>query len=145
MIANQRDTAIADADEFPADLIDLEDSEALDEDSPIAGLPIANPKFCAEGERSESNFAGVVGQSAALREALELVEMVAPTDSTVPLLGETGTGKELIARAIHERSRRRNRALIKLNCATIPAGLLESELFHRRDHTEGWPSRTGRS
>jgi formate hydrogenlyase transcriptional activator len=78
-------------------------------------------------------FAGIVGQSRALREVLDLVEMVAPSDSTVLLLGETGTGKELIARAIHERSRRRSRAFVKVNCAAIPSGLLESELFgHER-------------
>ena len=78
-------------------------------------------------------FAGIVGQSAALREVLQQVEMVAPADSTVLLLGETGTGKELIARAIHDRSSRKNRALVKVNCAAIPSGLLESELFgHER-------------
>jgi formate hydrogenlyase transcriptional activator len=78
-------------------------------------------------------FAGIVGQSPALREVLQQVEMVAATNSTVLLLGETGTGKELIAQAIHERSRRKNRALVKLNCAAIPTGLLESELFgHER-------------
>jgi formate hydrogenlyase transcriptional activator len=79
------------------------------------------------------NFEAIVGESSALRQALKLVEMVAPTDSTVLLAGETGTGKELIARAIHERSRRKQRALVKLNCAAIPSGLLESELFgHER-------------
>jgi len=82
---------------------------------------------------SEAVFEGIVGQSAGLRQVLDLVETVAPTDSTVLLLGETGTGKELVARAIHERSRRQQRPLVKLNCAAIPSGLLESELFgHER-------------
>jgi formate hydrogenlyase transcriptional activator len=86
-----------------------------------------------EEVRSEPGFEGIVGQSAALRQVLQLVEMVATTDSTVLLVGETGTGKELIARAIHQRSRRAERALVKLNCAAIPSGLLESELFgHER-------------
>ena len=79
------------------------------------------------------DFKGIVGRSAALRHVLEQVEMVAPSDSTVLLLGETGTGKELIAQAIHERSVRSKRSLVKLNCAAIPSGLLESELFgHER-------------
>src|SRR5271157_2977062 len=83
--------------------------------------------------RSEANFEGIVGQSPALREVLQLVEMVAASDSTVLLLGETGTGKELIARAIHNRSRRKQGAFVKLNCAAVPSGLLESELFgHER-------------
>jgi formate hydrogenlyase transcriptional activator len=86
-----------------------------------------------EGPRRGLNFEGIVGESQALRQALKLVEMVAPADSTVLLAGETGTGKELIARAIHQRSRRRDRAMVKLNCAAIPSGLLESELFgHER-------------
>jgi formate hydrogenlyase transcriptional activator len=88
--------------------------------------------------RPEASFAGIVGQSSALREVLQLVEMVASTDSTVLLLGETGTGKELIARAIHDRSRRKHRTLVKLNCAAIPGGLLESELFgHERGSFTG--------
>jgi formate hydrogenlyase transcriptional activator len=86
-----------------------------------------------EESRSESSFEGIVGRSSALRQVLELVETVAPSDSTVLLLGETGTGKELIARALHDRSRRRQQTLVKLNCAAIPSGLLESELFgHER-------------
>src|SRR5438046_9153078 len=75
------------------------------------------------------DFEQIVGNSAALRRVLELVETVANSDSTVLLLGETGTGKDLIARAIHDRSRRKDRTLVKVNCAAIPTGLLESELF----------------
>ena len=81
--------------------------------------------------RSEMNFGQmqIVGNSRALREVLNLVRTVAPSDSTVLLLGESGTGKELIARAIHNYSPRKNRPFVKLNCAAIPTGLLESELF----------------
>ena len=79
--------------------------------------------------RTDRNFEDVVGQSAALRRVLRSVETVAPTDSTVLICGETGTGKELIARAIHNLSPRRSKAFVKLNCAAIPTGLLESELF----------------
>ena len=75
------------------------------------------------------NFEEIVGTSAALRAALKQVEVVAPTESTVLILGETGTGKELIARAIHTASSRSRRPFVKLNCAAIPTGLLESELF----------------
>jgi len=100
----------------------------------------------AEQIRPETSPPGIVGQSPALREVLDLVDMVAPSDSTVLLLGETGTGKELIARAIHDRSRRKNRALVKVNCAAIPSGLLESELFgHERGaFTGAVTQRTGR-
>ncbi len=80
-----------------------------------------------------ADFEGIVGQSSALRQVLQLVETVATSGSTVLLLGETGTGKELIARAIHDRSGRKERTFVKLNCAAIPSGLLESELFgHER-------------
>jgi formate hydrogenlyase transcriptional activator len=80
-------------------------------------------------EESRAEFQEIVGKSPALKIALNLVSMVAPTDSSVLILGETGTGKELIARAIHNISGRRERVLVKLNCAAIPLGLLESELF----------------
>jgi len=78
---------------------------------------------------SEYSFEDIVGKSAALREVLNHVSIVAPTDSTVLLHGETGTGKELIARAIHNLSPRRDRTFVRLNCAAIPSGLVESELF----------------
>jgi len=79
--------------------------------------------------RSEYNFEHIVGRSEALQKVLRRVSIVAPTDSTVLLLGETGTGKELIARAIHNLSSRRSRTFVRLNCAAIPSGLVESELF----------------
>ena len=81
------------------------------------------------GDQSERGFERIIGNSAALDSVLEQVEQVAPTDSTVLIEGETGTGKELIAHAVHNASRRCGRAFIKLNCAAIPLDLLESELF----------------
>jgi formate hydrogenlyase transcriptional activator len=79
--------------------------------------------------RTEYNFEEIIGESPALKKVLEQLQTVAPTDSTILVLGETGTGKELIARAIHNLSARRERTLVKVNCAAIPTGLLESELF----------------
>ncbi len=91
---------------------------------------LAEEKLYLEEEfRSEMGFERIIGDSPVLKHALQLVETVAPSDSTVLLLGETGTGKELIARAIHERGRRKQRTFVKLNCAAIPTGLLESEMF----------------
>ncbi len=82
---------------------------------------------------ADAVFEGIVGQSTVLRNVLRLVDTVAAGNSTVLLLGETGTGKELVARAIHNRSQRKARTFVKLNCAAIPSGLLESELFgHER-------------
>lgn len=91
---------------------------------------LAQEKLYLEDEiRGEMNFTQIVGNSPALRRLLKQVETVAPTDSTVLVYGETGTGKELIARAIHDLSARRSGTFVKLNCAAIPTGLLESELF----------------
>jgi formate hydrogenlyase transcriptional activator len=85
--------------------------------------------YLQEEISKEHNFQEIVGNSRALVEVLRNVETVAPTDSTVLIMGETGCGKELIARAIHSRSGRKNRPLVKLNCGAIPTGLVESELF----------------
>src|SRR6266481_2828083 len=95
---------------------------------------LAQEKLYLEDEiRGEMDFEGIVGQSSALRHVLSLVETVAPSDSTVLLLGGSGIIKKKIARAIHERSRRKGRSFVKLNCAAIPTGLLESELLgHER-------------
>jgi formate hydrogenlyase transcriptional activator len=78
---------------------------------------------------SECCFEGIIGKSLAIQQVLEQVAIVAPTDSTVLLHGETGTGKELVAHAIHNLSSRRERSFVRMNCAAIPSGLLESELF----------------
>ena len=85
--------------------------------------------YLQEEIRQQHNFDEIIGDSMALKKVLEQAKTVASTDSTVLILGETGTGKELIARAIHSSSGRRGRSLVKLNCAAIPTGLLESELF----------------
>ncbi len=89
------------------------------EQQPIMG-PEISPEYC---------FQDIIGKSPAIQNVLEQVAIVAPTDSSVLLHGETGTGKELIARAIHNLSSRRDRAFVRMNCAAIPSGLLESELF----------------
>ena len=86
-------------------------------------------QYLEEEIQTEYNFEEIVGRSAALKRVLKQVETVASTDSTVLLQGESGTGKELIARALHNLSARREHTLVKVNCAAIPAGLLESELF----------------
>src|SRR5207248_5700030 len=89
----------------------------------------AQNTYLQEEIRSEHNFGEIVGSSPALLDVLRQVEQIAKIDSTVLILGETGTGKELIARAIHDRSPRKNRALAKVNCGAISAGLVESELL----------------
>jgi formate hydrogenlyase transcriptional activator len=123
-----------------------DDSELLQEVANQVALAIANMKsyeeiaalkarlekenvYLQEEIRTEHNFEEIVGNSAALLELLRRVDQVAPTDSSVLIYGETGTGKELIARAIHDRSARKNRPLVKVNCSAISAGLVESELF----------------
>lgn len=95
---------------------------------------IAREKLYLEDEiRNEANFEEIVGKSHALHRVLKLVETVAPTESTVLIYGETGTGKELIARSLHNLSPRESKTFVKLNCAALPTGLLESELFgHER-------------
>jgi formate hydrogenlyase transcriptional activator len=108
---------------------------------------LAEERLYLESEiRIEHPFEEIIGNSSALRRALQQVEAVASTDSTVLLLGETGTGKELLARAIHDRSSRRERTFVKINCAAIPSGLLESELFgHERGaFTGAIAQKTGR-
>jgi formate hydrogenlyase transcriptional activator len=91
---------------------------------------LAEEKSYLEDEiRTILNFDEIIGESTGLREVLQNVQTVAPTDATVLILGETGTGKELIARAIHRLSRRSNSPMVKINCSAIPTGLLESELF----------------
>jgi formate hydrogenlyase transcriptional activator len=108
---------------------------------------LSREKLYLEDEiRSEKGFEEIIGRSAAIRAVLRNIETVAPTGSTVLIYGETGTGKELVARAIHERSPRCSNAFVKLNCAAIPTGLLESELFgHERGaFTGAIMQRTGR-
>jgi formate hydrogenlyase transcriptional activator len=98
----------------------------------IEGLKnkLASEKLYLEEEiKAEYNFAEIVGQSRVLRNVLDQLKTVAPTDSVVLICGETGTGKELIARAVHDLSARRERTMVKVNCAAIPTGLLESEFF----------------
>ena len=91
----------------------------------------AESAYLQEEIKLEHNFENIIGQSEELKYVLHRVEMVAPQDSTVILLGETGTGKELIARALHQLSSRNKRPLVKVNCAALPAELIESELFGR--------------
>ena len=107
--------------------------EDMGHQEPRSANQLASFDVVGQTTPNEDAFDGIIGQSSALRRVLQMVEHVAPSDSTVLLLGETGTGKELIARAIHNCSSRRDQRFAKVNCAAIPSGLLESELFgHER-------------
>src|SRR6267154_2575582 len=109
--------------------IAVENALAYREISELTDKLTQEKLYLEEEIRSEMNFEQIIGTSRPLKHVLELIETVASSDSTVLLLGDTGTGKELIARAIHDHSRRKQRTFVKLNCAAIPTGLLESELF----------------
>jgi formate hydrogenlyase transcriptional activator len=109
--------------------IAIENALAYQEISALRDKLAQEKLYLEEEIRAEMGFERIIGNSGVLKHVLQLVETAAPSDSTVLLLGETGTGKELVARAIHDRSRRKQRTLVKLNCAAIPTGLLESELF----------------
>src|SRR5262245_60214770 len=110
-------------------LMDAELREAHEEIRTLKDK-LAHERVCLEhGIQDGRPFKDIIGKSRALRGVLQQVEIVAPTDSTVLIHGETGTGKELVARAIHTLGRRRSQPFVKLNCAAIPTGLLESELF----------------
>jgi formate hydrogenlyase transcriptional activator len=134
-------TTIMDELESPAVASDIQGQRwGLAPEMPCSQLELG------ESIRPEFQFEGIIGRSAAMRNVLAQVKIVAPTDSTVLLLGETGTGKELIARALHNQSSRQNRSFVRVNCAAIPSGLLESELFgHERGAFTGAIARkTGR-
>ena len=107
----------------------VENALAFEEIAALRDQLYREKVYLEEEVRGEHNFGEIVGESAALRDVLKKAETVAPTDSTVLIRGETGTGKELIARALHDLSPRKGRTFVKLNCAAIPTGLLESELF----------------
>jgi PAS domain S-box-containing protein len=118
-------------------LVQVADQVAMAVNNAVAFRQIADlrdrlsqeKQYLEEEINLENRFEDIVGESSGLRQVLKQIETVAPTDATVLIQGETGTGKELLARAIHRLSPRRERTFIKLNCAAIPAGLLESELF----------------
>jgi formate hydrogenlyase transcriptional activator len=113
--------------------IAIENARTFGEVSELKNKLTQEKLYLEDEIRSELKFEEIVGRSAALRKVLEQIETVAPTDSTVLIYGETGSGKELIARAVHNLSARKANAFVKLNCAAIPTGLLESELFgHER-------------
>ena len=107
----------------------VENALAFQEIEALKDRLVKEKAYLEEEVRTEHNFGDIVGDSPALRAVLRKVQIVAPTDSTVLVCGETGTGKELIARAVHDLSPRKGRTFVKINCSAIPTGLLESELF----------------
>jgi len=109
--------------------IAVDNMKAHEETEALKARFQAEAVYLQEEIKTEHNFDEIIGQSAPVRQLLRRVERVAPTEATVLIQGETGTGKELLARAVHDRSRRKDRPLVKVNCGSIPAGLVESELF----------------
>src|SRR5260370_14340700 len=124
----------------------IENAIAFEEIETLKNQLAKENAYLEEEVRTEHNFGQIIGDSAALRRVLQEVETVAPTGSTVLIRGETGTGKELIARAVHDLSPRQGRTFVKLNCAAIPTGLLESELFghEKRAFTGAVSQKVGR-
>jgi formate hydrogenlyase transcriptional activator len=113
--------------------IAVDNMRAHEESEALKSRFEAEAIYLQEEIKTEHNFEEIIGQSAPIRDVLRKIEQVAPTDATVLIHGETGTGKELLARAVHDRSGRKNRPLVKVNCGSIPSGLVESELFgHER-------------
>ena len=109
--------------------IAVDNMSAYEEAQTLKARFEAEAVYLQEEIKSEHNFEEIIGQSGPVRELLKQLEQVAPTEATVLIRGETGTGKELLARAVHDRSRLKNRPLVKVNCGAIPSGLVESELF----------------
>ena len=134
-VASRSESAFTDADaelltHIAAQIaIAVENALAYREIAALKNKLASEKVYLEEEIQTQYNFEEIIGNSRALKRVLKQVETVAPTDSVVLICGETGTGKELIARAIHNLSTRRERTLVKLNCAAIPTGLLESELF----------------
>ena len=109
--------------------IAVDNMRAYEETQALKARFEAEAVYLQEEIKGEHNFEEIIGQSSPIRGLLQQIEQVAPTDATVLIRGETGTGKELLARAVHDRSRRKSRPLVKVNCGAIPSGLVESELF----------------
>jgi formate hydrogenlyase transcriptional activator len=134
-VANNTENSLTTADAETIQLIAnqiagaIENAVQFNEIERLKNRLVSEKLYLEEEIQNEYNFAEIVGTSPTLLKVLKQIETVAPTDSCVLLYGETGTGKELISRAIHNLSSRRERTLVKLNCAAIPTGLLESELF----------------